>query len=162
MFSNSSLQLWMIIPNVLRYTCLNISLKLSPNCHFSWNIFFLIVDQAAAVLLQRFNYDQGGNSKWMATLVQTTTFPILLIPCFLIPSFKEPSTSSAPRSLKILALIYFSLRVLIASDNMMYSFFGLFLFLLIIQQDVFCWTLLLPSTYSLICATYAAFNAVFS
>ena len=55
------------------------------------NIFFLIVGQAAAVLLRRFNYDQGGNSKWLATLAQTTAaFPILLIPFFLNPSFKEP------------------------------------------------------------------------
>jgi len=46
------------------------------------NIFFLIVGQAAAVLLGRFYYDQGGNSKWMATLVQTAAFPILLIPFF--------------------------------------------------------------------------------
>ena len=86
--------------------------------------------QAATVLLRRFNYDQGGNSKWMATLVQTAAFPILLIPFFLIPSFKEPSTSSAPHSFKILALIYFSLRVLIAIDNMMYSFF-VFIYLFI-------------------------------
>ncbi|XWS35557.1 hypothetical protein CRYUN_Cryun20dG0007300 [Craigia yunnanensis] len=44
------------------------------------NIFFLITGQAAAVLLGRFYYDQGGNSKWMATLVQTAGFPILCIP----------------------------------------------------------------------------------
>ena len=55
------------------------------------HFFFLIVGQAAAVLLRRFNYDQGGNSKWLATLAQTTAaFPILLIPFVLNPSFKEP------------------------------------------------------------------------
>nr|POE45008.1 isoform 3 of probable purine permease 11 [Quercus suber] len=76
---------------------------------------------AAAVLLGRFYYDQGGNSKWMATLVQTAAFPILLIPFFLIPSSKEPSNSSAPPSFKILASIYFSLGVLIAGDNILVS-----------------------------------------
>ena len=111
------------------------------------NIFFIVVGQAAAVLLGRFYYDQGGNSKWMATLVQTIAFPILLIPFFLIPSSPEPSTSSSPASLKIIASIYFSLGVLIASDNMMYSIGLLYLS---------------ASTYSLICATQLAFNAVFS
>ncbi|KAK7861604.1 putative purine permease 11 [Quercus suber] len=57
----------------------------------------------------------------MATLVQTAAFPILLIPFFLIPSSKEPSNSSAPPSFKILASIYFSLGVLIAGDNILYS-----------------------------------------
>ncbi|KAK7861601.1 putative purine permease 11, partial [Quercus suber] len=111
------------------------------------NIFFLIVGQAAAVLLGRFYYDQGGNSKWMATLVQTAAFPILLIPFFLIPSSKEPSNSSAPPSFKILASIYFSLGVLIAGDNILYSVGLLYLS---------------ASTYSLICATQLAFNAIFS
>ncbi|PPR93837.1 hypothetical protein GOBAR_AA26828 [Gossypium barbadense] len=66
------------------------------------NIFFLIAGQAAAVLLGRFYYDKGGNSQWMATLVQTAGFPVLW-------------------------LLYLS-----------------------------------ASTYSLICATQLAFNAVFS
>lgn len=110
------------------------------------NIFFLIVGQSAAVLLGRFYYDQGGNSKWMATLVQTAAFPILLVPLFLIPSSQEPSTST-PTSIKVLAMIYFSLGVLIAGDNMMYSIGLLYLS---------------ASTYSLTCASQLAFNAVFS
>ncbi|KAL4600252.1 hypothetical protein ACB092_11G185300 [Castanea dentata] len=90
----------------------------------SLNPFFLSssVVLVAAVLLWRFNYDQDGNSKWMATLVQTAAFPILLIPFFLIHFFKEPSTSLALRSFKILALIYFSLRVLIATFNAVFSY----------------------------------------
>ncbi|KAB1225096.1 putative purine permease 11 [Morella rubra] len=111
------------------------------------NIFFLVIGQSAAVLLGRFYYDQGGNSKWMATLVQTLGFPILLIPLFLISSSQEPPTSLAPPSIKILILIYFSLGVVIAGDNMMYSVGLLYLS---------------ASTYSLICATQLAFNAVFS
>ncbi|XP_040992474.1 probable purine permease 11 isoform X1 [Juglans microcarpa x Juglans regia] len=111
------------------------------------NIVFLVVGQSAAVLLGRFYYDQGGNSKWMATLVQTLAFPILFLPLFLIPSAQEPSTFSAPPTITNLALIYFSLGVLIAGDNMMYSVGLLYLS---------------ASTYSLICATQLAFNAIFS
>ncbi|XP_015886490.3 probable purine permease 11 isoform X2 [Ziziphus jujuba] len=111
------------------------------------NIVFLLVGQAAAVLLGRFYYDQGGNSKWMATLVQTAAFPILLIPLFLLPSSKDTLTSSTPPSLRVLGSIYFSLGVLIAGDNMLYSIGLLYLS---------------ASTYSLICATQLAFNAVFS
>ncbi|KAA8520400.1 hypothetical protein F0562_014656 [Nyssa sinensis] len=111
------------------------------------NIFFLLVGQSAAVLLGRFYYDQGGNSKWMATLVQTAAFPILFIPFFLLPSSQEPSTAPNPPSVAIVSLIYFVLGVVIAGDNMLYSVGLLYLS---------------ASTYSLICATQLAFNAVFS
>ncbi|KAJ7961847.1 Purine permease [Quillaja saponaria] len=111
------------------------------------NTFFLIVGQSAAVLLGRFYYDQGGNSKWMATLVQTAAFPILCIPLFFIHSSQEASTSWTPPSIKVLVLVYFVLGVMIAGDNMLYSVGLLYLS---------------ASTYSLICATQLAFNAVFS
>ncbi|XP_061368568.1 probable purine permease 10 [Gastrolobium bilobum] len=88
----------------------------------------------------------GGNSKWMATLVQTVAFPVLYIPFYIIPSPLEAPTSSISSSIKILALIYFVLGVLIAADNMMYSIGLLYLS---------------ASTYSLICASQLAFNAVF-
>ncbi|XP_040962580.1 probable purine permease 11 isoform X1 [Gossypium hirsutum] len=111
------------------------------------NIFFLIAGQAAAVLLGRFYYDKGGNSKWMATLVQTAGFPVLCIPWFLLHPSREASTSSTSPSIKTLALLYFVLGVLVAGDNMLYSVGLLYLS---------------ASTYSLICATQLAFNAVFS
>lgn len=110
------------------------------------SIAFLIVGQSAAVILGRFYYDQGGNSKWMATLVQTAAFPFLFIPLLTIPSVPDASTSVSP-SLSILALIYFVLGIIIAADNMMYSTGLLYLS---------------ASTYSLICASQLAFNAVFS
>ncbi|KAL5973701.1 putative purine permease 11 [Asimina triloba] len=97
-------------------------------------------------LLGRFYYDKGGNSKWMATLVQTAAFPILFVPLFLFPS-STPSTNSTAASTRMLVFIYVALGLLVAGDNMMYSY-GL---------------LYLPvSTYSLICAAQLAFNAVFS
>ncbi|KAJ0779206.1 putative purine permease, plant [Helianthus annuus] len=114
----------------------------------AFNIFFLIIGQIVAVLLGRFYYDQGGNSKWMATLVQTIGFPILFIPYFLFPSITTssttPTTSVSPR---VIFLLYVVLGALIAGDNMLYSIGLLYLS---------------ASTYSLICATQLAFNAVFS
>jgi len=112
------------------------------------SIMFLIVGQSAAVILGRFYYAQGGNSTWMATLVQTIAFPVLLIPLFTIPSStSEASTSSVPPSIKLIALIYFVLGIMIAADNMLYSQGLLYLS---------------ASTYALICASQLAFNAIFS
>ncbi|XP_048434491.1 probable purine permease 11 isoform X1 [Pyrus x bretschneideri] len=111
------------------------------------NVFFVLVGQSAAVLLGRFYYDQGGNSKWLATLVQTAAFPVLFIPLYFLPSSKDQAISSNPPSIKVLALVYFSIGVLLAGDNMLYSVGLLYLS---------------ASTYSLICATQLAFNAVFS
>lgn len=67
------------------------SLRLRP---WQWwilvtlNITFLLIGQCGAVILGRFYYDQGGTSKWMATLVQTAAFPIFYIPFFFFPSPK--------------------------------------------------------------------------
>ncbi|KAE8734493.1 putative purine permease 11 [Hibiscus syriacus] len=92
----------------------------------SINILFLIVGQASAVLLGRFYYDQGGNSEWMATFVQTAGFPILFIPLFLLhPSRKlETSTSSSiSPSIKVVALLYFALGLVAAAFNAVFSYF---------------------------------------
>ena len=110
-------------------------------------MLFVIVGQSAGVLLGRFYYDKGGNSKWMATLVQSAAFPILYIPILLISSSQEALTSFRPPSVKIVALMYFILGVVVAGDNMMYSVGLLYLS---------------ASTYSLICASQLAFNAIFS
>ncbi|XP_058224183.1 probable purine permease 11 isoform X2 [Rhododendron vialii] len=121
--------------------------------HWQWwflvvlNVLFIVAGQAAAVILGRFYYDQGGNSKWMATLVQTAAFPIVLIPYFFLHSSKGPLSASPSPPLKTIFLLYFVLGVVIAGDNMLYSIGLLYL---------------AASTYSLICATQLAFNAVFS
>lgn len=111
------------------------------------NIFFLVAGQAAAVILGRFYYDQGGNSKWLATLVQTAGFPILFVPFLFLASTNDSSDSSTAPSIRTLSLIYIFLGAVIAGDNMLYSVGLLYLS---------------ASTYSLICATQLAFNAVFS
>lgn len=119
-------------------------------------ILFLLTGQSAATLLGRLYYDKGGNSKWMATFVQSAGFPILLpLLCFFPSSTKlttnpvHTTTSSATKipNLSTLTLLYLAFGLLLTGDNMMYSY-GL---------------LYLPvSTYSLLCATQLAFNAFFS
>lgn len=111
------------------------------------NICFLLIGQVVAVILGRFYYDQGGNSKWLATLIQTIGFPILFIPYLLFPSPKKSSNTSTSVSLPVIFLIYLIVGALIAGDNMLYSVGLLYLS---------------ASTYSLICATQLAFNAIFS
>ncbi|RLN08756.1 putative purine permease 11 [Panicum miliaceum] len=126
----------------------------SPAKHWHWwlmvilNIFFLIAGQTASTLLGRFYYNQGGNSKWMSTFVQTAGFPVLFIALYLFRSKStQTSTTSPETSGTKITLIYIALGLIIAADDLMYSY-GL---------------LYLPvSTYSLICASQLAFNAVFS
>ncbi|MQM04113.1 hypothetical protein Taro_036903 [Colocasia esculenta] len=116
------------------------------------NIFFLLSGQTVATLLGRLYYNEGGDSKWMATLVQSAGFPILILAYVFFPSPRAPrggdgaAAAAGPRpSVGVLAFVYVSIGLLVAGDNLMYSY-GL---------------LYLPvSTYSLICATQLAFNAV--
>ncbi|XP_031280588.1 probable purine permease 11 [Pistacia vera] len=127
--------------------------------HYKWwlrvilYILFLLVGQTAAILLGRFYYDKGGNSKWMATFVQSAGFPILLPLLFFFPSStksnSDPVASSFTTKPKLTTLLflYAAFGLLLIGDNMMYSY-GL---------------LYVPvSTYSLLCATQLAFNAFFS
>ncbi|CAE6128111.1 unnamed protein product [Arabidopsis arenosa] len=109
------------------------------------SIFFLISAQAIAVLLGRFYYNEGGNSKWISTLVQTCGFPILYLPLCLLPASHSSSSSSC--SFKTLVWIYLSLGFAIGLDNLLYSTGLLYLS---------------ASTYSILCASQLAFNGVFS
>ncbi|PSS02952.1 Purine permease [Actinidia chinensis var. chinensis] len=113
--------------------------------------FLVLSAQTIATLLGRLYYDKGGNSKWMATLVQPSGFPILIPFLFLsIPKNQITSNdhiNTPPASLRTLVALYLSLGVFLAAVCMLYSI-GL---------------LYLPvSTYSLICASQLGFNAVFS
>ncbi|XP_013615050.1 PREDICTED: probable purine permease 10 [Brassica oleracea var. oleracea] len=112
--------------------------------------FFVISGQSVATILGRIYYDNGGNSKWLATVVQLVGFPVLL-PYYLL-SIKTHTTTThrddgKAASLKNRVLVYLVLGVLVGADCYLYSI-GL---------------LYLPvSTYSLICASQLAFNAFFS
>lgn len=143
-------------PNPHTDSSATIQLIVPGSKHFRWwlrvslYIFFLLAGQSAAVLLGRLYFDKGGNSKWMATFVQSAGFPVV-IP-FLFFFTPPPPNSTATSSYKLppistLALLYLCFGLLLAGDNLMYSY-GL---------------LYLPvSTYSLLCATQLGFNAVFS
>ncbi|PKA53286.1 putative purine permease 11 [Apostasia shenzhenica] len=109
-------------------------------------IVLLLAGQTTATLLQRFYYNQGGNSKWMQTLTFSAGFPILYLPFLVTPSSSSSSTSPNPPLLKI-SFIYTALGLITTCDSLMYSYSILFLPV---------------STYSLVSATQLAFNAVFS
>ncbi|KAF5736306.1 purine permease 9 isoform X1 [Tripterygium wilfordii] len=110
--------------------------------------FLLLAGQSVATLLGRLYFDKGGNSKWMATFVQSAGFPVLL-PCyyFVAKSSDAKDSHRIPPSTLVLLSIYLAIGIFQAAVNMLYSL-GL---------------LYLPvSTYSLICASQLAFNAFFS
>lgn len=134
-------------------------LQLPKLVHYKWWLrvtiytLFLLLGQSAATLLGRFYYDKGGNSKWMATFVQSAGFPILLpLLCFSSKdaktiSNKTISSFASKQKLATLVFLYVAFGLLLTGDNLMYSY-GL---------------LYLPvSTYSLLCATQLVFNALFS
>ncbi|KAA8519547.1 hypothetical protein F0562_013829 [Nyssa sinensis] len=127
-------------------------------CKWKWWLqmaiysFFVLSGQSVATLLGRLYYDKGGNSKWMATLVQPAGFPILIPFLCISPAARKCTTAgnynaTKPPSALILAALYVSLGVFVAAVSMLYSI-GL---------------LYLPvSTFSLICASQLGFNAFFS
>ncbi|XP_024027197.1 probable purine permease 10 [Morus notabilis] len=113
---------------------------------------FVYCGESVATLLGRLYYDKGGNSKWMATLVQIAGFPMLLPYYCTAPTPKRPFTNSIIRSkptrsaLTILS-VYISLGLLNGAVCLFHSI-GLYH---------------LPvSTYSLICASQLSFSALFS
>lgn len=110
---------------------------------------FLLSGQSVATLLGRLYFDKGGKSKWMATVVQIIGFPIFL-PYYITSPYKNSApnrTNSKQPSILILVAVYVFLGLLDAADSYLYSI-GL--------------QYLPVSTYSLICASQLAFNALFS
>ncbi|XP_010434561.1 PREDICTED: probable purine permease 9 [Camelina sativa] len=110
--------------------------------------FFAISGQSVATILGRLYYDNGGNSKWLATVVQPVGFPILLP--FHLLSVKTHTTTQRDdkiTSLRNRAMVYIVLGLLVGAACYLYSI-GL---------------LYLPvSTLSLIYASQLAFTAFFS
>ncbi|KAI6703494.1 hypothetical protein NL676_012630 [Syzygium grande] len=121
---------------------------------------FVLSGQSVGTLLGRLYYTKGGSSKWLTAFAQLAGFPILLL-LYFIPTPKQPSDHNNPRiqidaqaqsqsqstPLKSLTLAYISLGTLVALNGYLYSV-GLFY---------------LPvSTFSLICSSQLAFNALFA
>ncbi|XP_027337642.1 probable purine permease 11 [Abrus precatorius] len=118
-------------------------------------IIFFLVGQSAATLLGRLYFDNGGNSKWMATFVQSAGFPVLIPLLFYFPTqthakfTNDPHNDFSKTKPKFFTLVslYIAFGLLLTGDNLMYSYGLLYLPL---------------STYSLLCATQLGFNALFS
>ncbi|KAL6882548.1 hypothetical protein ACP4OV_011238 [Aristida adscensionis] len=104
----------------------------------------LLSGETVAPLLGRLYFNSGGGSMWMKTLAQSAGAPLLVIPLLLTP--RAAAGEPRPAAGKV-AAVCVGLGLLIACDNLMYSY-GL---------------LYLPvSTFSLVAATQLAFNAVTS
>ena len=93
------------------------------------NVVFVLAGQSVATLLGRIYYDQGGKSLWMQTVVQScgTPLAIPLLLYFRATRKSSSSSSSVPPAaarppLAKLAAIYAGLGVLLAGDNLMYSY----------------------------------------
>ncbi|KAF3449389.1 hypothetical protein FNV43_RR10117 [Rhamnella rubrinervis] len=133
------------------------SKSLGPPRGYKWwlrivtYMLFLLGGQSTATLLGRLYFDQGGQSKWLSTLVQTAGFPILLPFYFIYSSSKLAAsphnhTKHAPSSLP-LAMVYATLGLVTAAACFLCSY-GL---------------LYLPvSTLSIIFASQLGFTAFFS
>ncbi|KAI4387999.1 hypothetical protein MLD38_000377 [Melastoma candidum] len=115
------------------------------------NSAFLLFGQVIGAMLGKFYFEYGGKSKWMATLVQTAGFPVLYIPVLFLRRPRNVDlncpTSAQEAHIIVVCLVYIFLGVLLAADDLLYSL-GL-------------WYLPV-STYTLLCATQLAFNALFS
>nr|KYP35723.1 putative purine permease 10 [Cajanus cajan] len=119
-------------------------------------IIFFLAGQSAATLLGGLYYDKGGNSKWMATFVQSAGFPVIIPLRFYFSTqthakFNNNNLSNDSYKIKpkfsTLVFLYLAFGLLLTGDNLMYSYGLLYLPL---------------STYSLLCATQLGFNALFS
>ncbi|KAJ8545341.1 hypothetical protein K7X08_017924 [Anisodus acutangulus] len=113
--------------------------------------FFVLAGQAAGTLLGRVYYEQGGNSRWIATLAQTAGFPILL-PFICYPSPKNHNEQHDQLnihqpSIFVRSSVYIFLGLFQVANSMLYTV-GL--------------QYLPVSTYSLISGSQLAFNALTS
>ncbi|XP_073157311.1 purine permease 21-like [Henckelia pumila] len=134
----------------------NINKKASWLGKYRWWIymvvysFFVLAGQSVGTLLGGVYFDKGGNSTWLATLVQVAGFPVLL-PFQWFAKYKKTDSEFAvtrkPSYPVILASIYLCVGIFVAANCMLYSI-GL--------------QYLPITTYTLICASQLGFNAIFS
>ncbi|ONK70445.1 uncharacterized protein A4U43_C05F33800 [Asparagus officinalis] len=97
----------------------------------------------ASSILSRVYYSNGGNSKWIISLVSVAGWPLTLL--FLIPLYFFLQISPTPLTLK-LSLWYILLGFLSAADNLMYAW---------------AYAYLPASTASLLAASSLAFSSLF-
>jgi drug/metabolite transporter (DMT)-like permease len=108
------------------------------------DMLMVLCGGTVGTLLGRLYYNSGGNSKWVATLMQSGGSPLLAIPLLLTPP--PPAEEPQPAASKV-AAVYVGIGVLLGFDNLMYAYALLYLPV---------------STFSLVAATQLAFNAITS
>ncbi|XP_010918723.2 probable purine permease 4 [Elaeis guineensis] len=81
------------------------------------NYVALFVGTLASTLLSRFYFVHRGSKLWVATLVQSAGFPLLLVPIYLAPSSSPPFSRFTPR---LFALCVF-LGLLLGINNLLIS-----------------------------------------
>uniref|UniRef100_A0ACD5YHU4 Uncharacterized protein n=1 Tax=Avena sativa TaxID=4498 RepID=A0ACD5YHU4_AVESA len=110
-----------------------------------FDMLVMLCGQTIATLLGRLYYNSGGNSKWMASLMQSGGSPLLAILLLFTPPHSAGAGTQPPASKMI--PIYVGIGILIGLDNLMYSY--------ALQY--------LPvSTFALVAATQLAFNSITS
>ncbi|CAK9169976.1 unnamed protein product [Ilex paraguariensis] len=124
-----------------------------PRRQYQWYLemviyaLFVLSGQSAATLLGRLYYEKGGKSKWMATLVQSAGFPILLPLLYISVTKNHTANSTNAPSTLVIVSVYGLLGLFLAAGTILFVI-GL---------------LYLPvSTFSLITSTQVGFNAIFS
>ncbi|XP_057862944.1 probable purine permease 11 isoform X1 [Cryptomeria japonica] len=110
----------------------------------SLSIVALVGGQCSATLLSRFYFERGGNSIWLLTLIPNVGWPVLILP--LLFARKHHPHSTNPLKPKIFC-IYICLGLLLTGDNFLYTW-GI--------------SFLPVSTFSILCSTQLAFNAIFA
>ncbi|XP_020205142.2 probable purine permease 10 [Cajanus cajan] len=111
-------------------------------------IMLLLVAQCTATILGRLYFEKGGKSKWVAALVQSAGFPILVPLLFYSQKYAKPSHSSEPKpKIPILLFIYLVFGLITSAMDLLYAY-GL--------------SYLPLSTFALVCASQLGFNAVFT
>ncbi|XP_055805110.1 purine permease 21-like [Solanum dulcamara] len=108
--------------------------------------FFTLGGQAAGTLLGRVYYEQGGQSRWIATLAQTAGFPFVL-PFICYPSPKNHNEQPVSASIFVRSSVYIFLGLFQVANSMLFTA-GL--------------QYLPVSTYSLISGSQLAFTALTS
>ncbi|KMS96055.1 hypothetical protein BVRB_002550 [Beta vulgaris subsp. vulgaris] len=111
-------------------------------------IICVLLGQSVGMILGRLYFNEGGNSKWMSTLVQYAGFPLLLPLYRILP--KE--TTQSPTPINVLSPL---------KTASIYLFFGLFVTAVGMMYSVGL-QYVPVSTFSLLCASQLAFNALFS
>eukprot|EP01018_Ginkgo_biloba_P032574 Gb_18501 [translate_table: standard] len=114
------------------------------------SVVALLVGESVGILLSRYYFAEGGSSPWLRTLLACVGWPILLLPVLFNRHRSQPASDSMDRkaiySRKHL-MVCGAMGLLVAADVMLYTW-GLYY---------------LPvSTFSLLCSSELAFNAVFA